>query len=240
MNTIIFDLDGTLLPMDFKHFMELYFYELGNHFKAHINPHLLAKYIMSATGKMVEDNSDLTNESVFMTKFETYVNSHLEMYKTMFSEFYDTSFEKVRASTNQSQVMMNSVMLLKEKGYELVIATNPLFPLKANLHRVRWAGLNIDDFSYITSFEDNTKAKPNPAFFSEVLERINKQPKECLVVGNDAVEDLSAQVIGLKTYLIDDYILNEEKMTYNPDYRGSMTTFYDFCNNLPTIKKEDE
>jgi FMN phosphatase YigB (HAD superfamily) len=239
MNTIIFDLDGTLLPMDFKQFMQLYFYELGKHFKDHIEPDVLAKYVMSATGKMVEDNSDLTNETVFMTHFKTYVKDHLTMYQSMFSDFYDAGFDKVKVSTNQNEAMLKSVKLLKEKGYELVIATNPLFPLKANLHRVRWAGLDINDFSYITSFEDNTKSKPNPAFFTEVLEKINKDANECLVVGNDAVEDLVAQVVGLKTYLVDDCILNEDLMKYKPDYRGSMASFYDFCLNLPNIQKEE-
>ena len=239
MNTIIFDLDGTLLPMDFKQFMKLYFLELGKHFKEHIAPEVLTKYVMSATGKMVEDDSDLTNETVFMTHFKTYVKEHLAMYQSMFSAFYDAGFDKVRVSTSQSEAMLKSVKLLKEKGYELVIATNPLFPLKANLHRVRWAGLDINDFSYITSFEDNTKSKPNPAFFTEVLKKINKNANECLVVGNDAVEDLVAQVVGLKTYLVDDCILNEDLMKYTPNYRGSMSSFYDFCLNLPYIEKEE-
>ena len=42
IDTILFDLDGTVLPMDIDKFMKLYMYNLGVFFKDKIDPKLLA------------------------------------------------------------------------------------------------------------------------------------------------------------------------------------------------------
>ena len=63
-DTFLFDLDGTLLPMDFNKFMELYFYNLGVHFYDKIEPKLLGKYIMDSTSVMISNNNGESNEQI--------------------------------------------------------------------------------------------------------------------------------------------------------------------------------
>ena len=84
-DTFLFDLDGTLLPMDFNKFMELYFYYLGVHFHKKIDPKLLAKYVMESTNQMIYVNNDQSNEDKFKNHFGTLIDGDLEEYKNHFN-----------------------------------------------------------------------------------------------------------------------------------------------------------
>ncbi len=236
-NTFLFDLDGTLLPMDFNKFMELYFHNLGVHFYDKIEPKLLSKYIMDSTSMMTSKNNGESNEDKFMNHFATLIDGDIKEYREQFSVFYDTLFDNVKLSTYQSREMMDSIKILKEKGYKVVIATNPLFPMKANLHRIKWAGLDKDDFDYVSSFEKNKYTKPHLEYYNEVLNSINKKPKECYMIGNDVSDDLPAGKLGLETYLITDCMVNSKEVTIDADNVGSYKDFYDFVlllNNINT------
>lgn len=235
-NTILFDLDGTLLPMDFDQFTQKYFTFMGHHFKEDIDPNILPKLIWDATKMMVTTNDGRTNEDIFMECFKSYVPKNIEFYKSKFNEYYDTLFEEVKSTTYESKEIQDGVKLLKDKGYNLVIATNPLFPLKANYHRIRWAGLDKNDFMHITSFEQNKHCKPFPQFYQEVLNTIDKQPEECMMVGNDVEEDLIASAVGIETYLITDCIVNKKNLENTANHTGTYKDFYTFCEKLPSIK----
>lgn len=238
-DTFLFDLDGTLLPMDFDKFMELYFYNLGKFFHGKIDPKKLAESVMKATGYMIMTKNNQTNEEKFMEFFGSLIEGDLEEYKEGFRLFYDSLFEDVRPSTYQSEYMIKSVQLLKDKGYEVVVATNPLFPIQANYHRIRWAGFDKSDFSYISSFEENKFCKPHIEYYQEVLNAINKTPENCYMVGNDIHDDLPAQMLGIPTYIIKDCMLNQRKLENTADYNGTYQEFYEFVKKLPTIKATD-
>ena len=234
-DTFLFDLDGTLLPMDFDKFMELYFYNLGVHFHGKIEPRQLAKFIMDATGIMVLTKNNQTNEEKFMNHFETLIDGDIQEYREEFNLFYDSLFENVKPSTFASNEIIESVKILKEKGYEVAIATNPLFPLKANHHRIRWAGLDKNDFSYISSFEENKYTKPHIEYYQEVLSSVNKKPEQCYMVGNDVFDDLPAGKLGIETYLITDCLLNSKNLEINTNHQGDYSDFYQFVKNLKPI-----
>lgn len=236
INTILFDLDATLLPMDMDEFVQKYFYEMGTMFHDLIDGRELTKYVMECTELMVKNAEDRRNEEVFFTRFSELIDGDLAVYQARFDEFYDTRFLNARSATHQSKSMIKAVKLLQAKGYDLVLATNPLFPMKANHHRINWAGFSPDDFSYIPSFENNTYCKPNLDYYREVLEAINKRPEDCIMVGNDALEDMVAAKLGVKTYLIEDHLLNKHNVEINADHRGYYDDFYVFVEGLPDLE----
>ena len=235
ITTILFDLDGTVLPMDLDVFMQGYFYEMGKMFQDVIDGKLMAHHIIESTVHMVNNLDDRTNEDKFMTRFSELIDGDLEEYTKRFDEFYDTLFLNVQQTTHQSEMMIKAIKLLKEKGYNLVLATNPLFPMKANHHRIGWAGLTPDDFSYISSLESNKYCKPNLEYYQEVLSTINKSPEECMMVGNDVLEDMVAAKLGIKTYLIEDHLLNTRQVKIEADHRGIYDDFYAFARELPDV-----
>ena len=236
MKTILFDLDGTLLPMDETKFMNIYFEQLAKHFQGHFGYEEIVDLILSSTEEMIKNMEPRVNQEKFMETFKLISGKDMETYLPMFDEFYDTLFQEVKAATWQSQEMIQSVKLLKEKGYRLVIATNPLFPMKANLHRIRWAGFNPNDFEYITSFEENIYCKPNLDFYREVLSNINQTPEDCMMVGNDVFEDLISSELGLKTYLITNCMLNDHDIPVVADHSGDYSDFYAFVKTLKRVK----
>jgi FMN phosphatase YigB (HAD superfamily) len=236
-DTILFDLDGTLLPMDFDAFMTYYFHQMGEFFGDLIDGKTLMNYVWEATNQMIQINDGRSNNDIFMDHFKTLIDGDLEVYQDRFDAFYDTVFTHVKASTWTSLHMIESVRLLQEKGYKLVIATNPLFPLVANLHRIRWAGFEPSIFTHITSLEENTACKPNPLFFKEVLQTIGKEPHQCLMVGNDVSDDLGARVLGIETFIVTDCLLNPNNQTYETEYEGNYEAFYTFVQELPDLNK---
>ncbi len=132
--------------------------------------------------------------------------------------------------------MLEALEILKEKGYELVIATNPLFPKFAIDQRIQWAELVHEDFSHITYFEDSHYCKPNVEYYSEILETIGKNPQECMMVGNDAEEDLAAGALGITTYLITNHLLNRKSLEYTADHEGTYKDFLMFAESMPDVQ----
>ena len=236
INTILFDLDGTLLPMDVDGFSNSYMYEIEKHFSEDTNPKSLIKYIWESTKAMVENTGLNTNETVFWKSFHALSENKLLDINDKFEEFYETRFPNLKSSTSKDENMIKSVYKLKEMGYTVVVATNPIFPEKAIHQRVEWAGFNINDFVYISSFEKNHYCKPQIEYYKEILSSIDKTPDECMMVGNDMKEDLVAGNLGLKTWLVTNSLIEDKEKRFNPDYKGTSKDFFEFIKKMPLRK----
>lgn len=236
INTVLFDLDGTLLPLDMEKFTEIYFYQMGLVFHDLIDPKLLVKNIWIATETMVQSLDQQTNEVNFMKKFGELVGEDvLPIYQQRFMEFYDEGFLKVKNSIFDVPAIKESVAILKQKGYEMVIATNPLFPEKAIHHRIRWAGFQPEDFKYITSYERNHFCKPQLQFYHELLKETGKVPEQCLMVGNDVQEDMIISQLGVETYLITNHLIHRNKEPIQSSHQGTYQDFFNFIQALPAV-----
>jgi FMN phosphatase YigB (HAD superfamily) len=241
INTILFDLDGTLLPLDPDLFEAEYFKRLCYKLRDLYPAEKLGEYIWDASAEMVKNiEHDKTNKDVFMKRFAEITGGDMEFLYNRFMEFYKNEYKALNTFFKPSEYMVKAVKLLKEKRYELVVATNPLFPMEAIVERIKWAGLNIGDFKLVTSFEDMHFCKPQIKYYEEILSRVGKIPDECLMVGNDVQEDLIAKTIGIKTYLVEDHILNKKNVTPITDYRGSYKDFYEFAKGLVSLLNEEE
>ncbi|NLK22306.1 MAG: HAD family hydrolase [Epulopiscium sp.] len=236
LSTILFDLDGTLLPLDMEKFMSIYFGEMGKFFADLINPKELVSSIWKATGDMVKNTDFRTNEEVFMESFEKYIGKDITQFKERFDYFYDEGFLAARDAVIEVPIIKDIVNLLKEKGYQMVIATNALFPKKAILHRIRWAGFNPEDFIHITSYEKSHYCKPQIKFYEEILQDIKKDSAECIMVGNDVEEDLVAGKLGMETFLIEDFVIRKGEDKIESTYKGTYEDFYKFVESLPDIQ----
>ena len=235
INTILFDLDGTLLSIDMKEFEEIYYTSLSNAFKSIIAPDNFMAILYSSVKAMVKNKEKRTNEEVFMSVMKEHVGDELPAFQKHFIRYYENDFSVLRNAVNKNTDMLEALDILKEKGYELVIATNPLFPKFAIDQRIQWADLVHEDFSHITYFEDCHYCKPNVEYYSEILETIGKNPQECLMVGNDAEEDLAASTLGITTYLITNHLLNRKNLNYTADHEGTYKDFLLFAESMPVV-----
>jgi len=214
-------------------FIKLYFREIGTYFKDLIDSEEIISHVWAGTYAMINNQGKKSNEHVFMETFRNRIKDDLSIYQERFDRFYDDGFLKVRVCTKASPFIKNAVKVLKDKGYTLAVATNPLFPRKAVLHRIEWADLDPCDFDYITSYEKNHFCKPRLEFYKEVLESLGKQPHQCIMVGNDAEEDMVASKLGIKTYLITNHLINNHNLPIQSDYQGTYEEFYKFVCSLP-------
>lgn len=236
INTLLLDLDGTLLCMDTDDFTERYFEQLANKLKDYFTQEELTAILWKSIKHMImSTDENQTNEEAFYEKFYQTVDPSREVLQPLIDEYYETDFHKLESICKPNTYVIESIELLKSKNYNLVVATNPLFPKSAVIDRIRWAGLDEDDFSFVTSFESMHYCKPNINFYKEVLKVIGKNFSECLMVGNHVDEDMIAKEIGISTYLIEDYAMGDMKDKKNIDYSGSYKDFYEFVKGLPKI-----
>ena len=228
IKTILFDLDGTLLPMDEEYFKKIYF---GAIYKkiAYLGYTLdeLLKVIWYGTKAMIKNDGTQTNEELFWKAFIEVHPDRLEENKENFVEFYDTIFPTLGHTCGFQPLAKEFIKQLKDKGYELIIASNPIFPIVATKARIRWAGLDPDDFKYISAYENSSFCKPNPKYYEEILKKNNLKGEECLMIGNDAREDTVALSLGIDTYLITDCLLNPDNVDINQYKNGPFKEIMD-------------
>lgn len=239
MNTILFDLDGTLLPMEQKPFLDAYFEELSAAFaKFGYEPEELIRAVWTATKAMIENDGSATNEERFWDRFARLIGDRAIKDKDRFAEFYRNEFHRVRRAVSPHPLARECVRIVKEKGYTPVLATNPIFPREGTLARVAWAGLDPGDFALITTYEDFHFCKPHPGYYREILQRLGKRPEECVMVGNDVREDMCAAQLGMDTFLLTDHLINTDRADVSGYRQGDMETLRCWLEDLPAADRQ--
>ena len=211
LTMILFDLDGTLLPMDNDAFTRGYFRLLAAKLAPHgYEPKQLVDGIWAGTAAMVRNDGSRTNEKAFWDRFSSIFGEAVLEDLPLFEEFYETDFQAAKAFCGFNPDAAATVQAVKELGLRAVLATNPIFPAVATRSRIRWAGLTPEDFELYTTYENIGLCKPNPDYYREIMKRLGVRPEECLMVGNDATEDMVAAETGMRVFLLTDCLLNRE------------------------------
>ncbi|MFZ7102247.1 MAG: HAD family hydrolase [Peptococcaceae bacterium] len=239
LKAILFDLDGTLLPLDLEIFVSKYCAAIGSYFASKVEPKLFIKELMSATEVMINNSGELTNEEVFMKRFLPAINQNKADMYPLFAEFYQHEFPKLKKYAGHSQLARSIGGQALAKGYKIALATNPVFPQMATEHRMEWAGINNLPWDLVTTYENSRYSKPNPEYFREVCAKIKMAPQECLMVGNDVQEDLVASTLGMQTFLVVDHLIDRGKPVYQPDFQGTLAEFAEFINRLPQLSRQE-
>lgn len=211
LKAVFFDLDGTLLPMDQDVFVQFYFSKLAQKVAPRgYEPKSLIRSIWAGVAAMVANDGGKTNEAAFWDKFAEIYGQNARNDEPLFREFYANEFNQAKEVCGFEPMAAEIVRALKEKGYRVVLATNPIFPAIATENRTRWAGLAPEDFEYCTTYENSRYSKPNPDYYRELLNKLNLRPEEVLMVGNDVAEDMIAATLGMRVFLLTPCLINKE------------------------------
>ena len=233
MKAILFDLDGTLLPLDEKLFVDIYFTELSKVFSEYnIESNKLVEAIWTATHEIIKNDGKRTNEEAFWEKFKSIINIDLLNIKEVLEKFYANEFfTKLKKCSTENNLAKVAVNLAKKNGRKVVLATNPVFPIDA-LVRLKWTGLDVDDFDYVTHYSNSSFSKPNPKYYLDLCKKLNVEPKDCLMIGNDERQDIfAASSAGMNCYLVTDYLYTYPECKVNCE-KGS---FEDLIEKLKTL-----
>ena len=237
LNTVLFDLDGTLLPLDQDVFIEKYFSMLAMTMaQKGFDPKQVIKGVMYGTGAMLKNDGLANNCERFWQAFSEFFGKDMSVYEKDFDQFYRTAFHEVKAVTYPDARAAECVRLLKEKGYQVALATSPVFPEIATRTRMEWAGLNWDDFELVTTYDNCTFCKPNPAYYEEILGKIGKTADQCLMVGNDVGEDMCVTEMGMQAFWLNTWPLNRKNLPTEHLQQGDFDRLLEMIRNLPAVK----
>ena len=223
LKTLLLDLDGTLLDVDMEVFLPAYLKALTPRVEGVLPPHKFIRDLMASTEVMVRnEDPSRTNEEVFWTDFSARTGLDPDEWRPVFEDFYRTDFHALRRLTAPRPTARRLVEEALDRGVEVVVATNPIFPRSAIDARLAWGNLEGLPWRLVTSYEVMHFSKPNPRYFVEVLERVGRSAEECVMVGNDAVEDLAACQAGLRTFLTRERRIGEPAASCPPTWEGTL------------------
>ena len=233
ITTILFDLDGTLLPMDQERFVKSYIGRMAAKLAPQgYDPELLTAGLWKGTGAMVKNTGEKTNEEVFWDVFNAVLGRDCRADDEKFTDYYRNEFQLVAQDCGFDPRAAESIAEIKALGYRVALATNPLFPAIATHSRAKWAGLNPDDFEIITTYENSCHCKPNPDYYRDILATLNLKPENCVMVGNDVQEDMIARTLGMKVFLLTDSLINRTGEDINKYPHGSFGELMEYIRGL--------
>ena len=232
---VLFDLDGTLLPMDQDVFVKYYFGKLAAKLAPHgYDSQRLIDGIWSGTAAMVKNTGDVSNEEAFWNDFASRFGEQVREDMPLFEDFYANEFEEAKKSCGFQPMAAEVIAKIKAAGCRVALATNPIFPAVATRKRIRWAGLTPEDFELYTTYENSCHCKPNPAYYEDVVRALGVAPKDCLMVGNDVEEDMIAETLGMKVFLITDCMINKYNKDISVYPHGGFPELAQFLDSLLT------
>lgn len=234
IKNILFDLDGTLINMDQDKFLELYMMSLYNYSKdEYKDVYELIDIIKKGVYLMVTNNGEKTNEEVFYEHFKSIHKDKTDEILKKYEGYYNSDFIITKKATSLKPSAPLLIKELKEKGYNLILATNPIFPRIATLNRIKWAGLDPNDFTYISTYENSCYSKPNIKYYEEILNKLNLNKEECLMIGNDTTEDYVITNLDIPCIILKENLINKNNLEL--DF-STLDEYYLNTKNYPIIK----
>lgn len=228
IKAIFFDLDGTLLPIKDSEFYSLYAKLLVTKLINHgYNPKELIPQIQTLMELQYSNDGSKTNEQIYLDYFYSLYGKKLFDDMPIIDSFYKNEFKELKSICKDNVLAKETVKYAKKKAGIVALTTNPLLPFEALKTRMSFINLEESDFDFITKYEESHFSKPNPNYFREVLNKLNLKGEEVILFGNNKLEDAECALeAGIKTYLIDEYLID-----YNTDNHYEIISFKD----IPSI-----
>lgn len=229
--TLLLDLDDTLLDSNMSVFAPAYFKKLAGFLSPWVESQELIREFRAGTGLMSKNEySDSTLESVFNQYFYSALGmTDRTQLQTQIEHFYDDVFPSLKELSTPKLDVVEMVEYAFEKGWHVVIATNPIQPRKAVEHRLRWANLSPEKypFALITSMESSHFSKAIPAYYSEILGKLGWPSGPVVMVGDDPILDIdSASKAGLPVFWVRPEGKSLPELADTP--QGTMRDFHDW------------
>ena len=234
IKAVLFDLDGTLLPMNQDNFIKKYFGEITTFLVTNgdYEPKTLMGTILGGIEAMIKNDGSCLNEKRFWDVFVQMFGEEAMKDKVHVDEFYRNEFQQVQNVCGFDAEAKKIISFARECGKQVILATNPLFPPTATESRMRWVGLAPEDFDYYTVYDNSTYCKPNLNYYLEILEKTGLKAEECLMVGNDVSEDMITETLGMKVLLLTDCLINKGNEDISKYPHGGFQELKEYLKNL--------
>jgi FMN phosphatase YigB (HAD superfamily) len=204
LQAVLFDLDNTLAIYDESAFFERYLKAVVPYFADLLRPHDLHQKLVAATLALSNNDGRHSNAEAFMAHFAEGLDIDREALWQRFMDFYRKAYPQLAADVHIPGGLAALLAWLRGLPLKVVVASNPLFPDQVQRQRLGWVGLHRYPFDLVTGIENMSYIKPQPAYYRQICDLIDVAPEDCLMVGNDPVNDMAAAQINMPTYLTTD------------------------------------
>lgn len=206
---LLIDFDNTLVLFNEDEFLAAYARLAYPYLSDYFDQSTFFQKLLQSTIFMIHNDGSQLNIEAFTNNFIADTPAlHYGECITRFQTFYAETFHQLGATV---KVVPNGRALLQgviDAGIKVVIATNPIFPKRATEIRLGWANLEDLDITFTTHAENCSYCKPKLEYYQAILDVLDYLPEECVMAGNDAISDMAASDLGIKTFLVD---LDQEK-----------------------------
>lgn len=230
IKAILFDLDGTLLRAQMKEFIAQYIHGLSTFCADRVKPKKFEKTLLTIIHDLIhtEGNGSMTNEERVYTRMRQELAIPESLMGESLAQLKHNGLEKLQQFIQPIPLAKQIVKSCQNRGIPLVLATNPVFPKFMIQARMEWAELEEESFTYLTSYENSCYCKPHAGYFRTISAQLGIAAENCLMVGNDLNHDLAAGAIGMKTYLVDTWLVDRGNAEWPCDYRGDHDSLQKF------------
>lgn len=202
--TLLLDMDDTLLSNDMDRFLPAYLQKLSVHLQNQVPQAQMVQSLLDGTKAMVKKQMpEKTLEQAFDDVFYPAVECTKAQLAHLLGDFYAHIYPSLQPVTSVRPEAVEFVEWAFSQGYTIAVATNPLFPKTAIQQRLSWANLSTEKypFALVTAFETFHYAKPNPAYFAEILGQLGWPEGPVAMVGNSLTEDIQpARALGIAAF----------------------------------------
>ena len=221
LKAVLFDLDGTLIDIEMTQFISGYFKLLAKSVAHLIPTKKMVSAILKASAHINKNDGKIPNEEVYLREFFPIEGYEKDDILPLFDKFYEEDFKKLQKFTKKKPEARKVIQTAFNKGYKVIIATTPVFPLTAIEQRLDWAGVGDFPYDLITSIENSCATKPNLLYYQLIFKYLNLSAKECIMVG-DEDKDMVCANLGSQTFLVSSSNTNLSAKTPKPTYSGEL------------------
>ena len=201
LKAVLIDLDNTMVLYDEAAFYLRYFEKIAPRFADLWSPPELQQRMIAAVGALGANDGSRSNREAFIDAFVDGSGLPADDVWNRFIDFYRNDYDRIEKKVIAPAGLHEVLDRLYGIGLTLVVATNPIFPLMVQEKRLAWVDLKPADFALTTHMENSAFVKPRTGYYRRICRALGLSAAECLMVGNDAVNDMAAARIGMRTYL---------------------------------------
>jgi FMN phosphatase YigB (HAD superfamily) len=201
LKAVLIDLDNTMILFDEIAFYQRYMERVIPFFDPLVAGEEFTDRLLRGIRGLLKNDGAIANMDFFMDIFCAGIESRRAQVWERFMDFYRNEYEKIPVEVKTPEGLDEMLEQLRTWGLTVVVATNPLFPEIAQHKRMAWGGLRPESFDGLTHLGNSNFVKPRKEYYQQICDRIGLPPEACLMVGNDAINDMVAGTIGMRTFL---------------------------------------
>lgn len=222
IEAVLFDLDGTLLRGQMKDFISQYLQGLSAYCTDRVKPKKFEKTLLKIIHDLIHIEGDglMTNEERVYAGMRQELALPESMIDESLTHLKATGLDRLQQFIQPIPLARQIVSDCQKTGIPLVLATNPVFPKFMIQARMKWAKLEEASFTYVTSYENSYYCKPHRGYFQAIANKIGIAAENCLMVGNDINHDMAAVSVGMKTFLVDTWLVDRDGPEWPCEHRG--------------------